>query len=111
MRVRHIEWAGVMALAMLSMILFGLLVVQVNGWYEDWRAFAHTSEFAGACSNPVPHDPLDPGSRPAGCDDSPDFEMWMFVPWLLVVGTAGALLALCWPKPVTIKDDKNGGTQ
>ena len=96
MRADYLDWAGVIALVFIAALFLGIILTQVDGWYDDWRAYAHTSQFGGACSDP------DPVTRPSECDDSPPFETWMFVPWLMSVGGAVALLAVVFPKGYTL---------
>ena len=87
-------WAGTIALVFLAVLLLAVVWPQVDGWYDDWRQFAHESRYGGECS-------ADP--QPAQCAEDPPAELWMFVPWLLAVGSTASMLIICYPNSVPLR--------
>ena len=71
MRSVYFEYAGVLSLLFIAIFLLAFIFPRVNDWSEDWRSYAHTSEYAGACSAPSPPPQCDEGSAFRGLDDRP----------------------------------------
>ena len=81
------RYAGSVGMAMVATTLLVLVWGAVGGWHDDWRDYATQTRYSGYCAeNP----------DAAQCDD-PAFEMWMFVPWLLAMGSTAASFAISLP--------------
>ena len=86
-------WLGTAALFVVALSLSAVTMPAVDGWHDQWRAFANTTRLAGHCSDPLYVD--NPECQPT--DHTFETEMWMIVPWLLAAGNFVASMAVAWP--------------
>ena len=81
-------WAGAMAMVAVSVLLIAIAWPVVGEWEDDWKRYAHETRFGGVCTQEIP---------PPECADNPPVERWQLVPFVMTVGLAAGLLALCLP--------------
>ena len=81
-------WGGMLSMMFISVMLMLIVLPVVNEWEDDWREYAAETAFGGPCAE-------DPTLPECGGGWMP--ERWQLVPWMLTVGYAASLLALCLP--------------
>ena len=97
MQESSLRWAGTLALVTLAVLVLAFVWPEIDGWHGDWRDYAHETRYGGVCSAP------DAATRPANCDTAPPVELWMFVPWMMAIGSTAAMLIICWPQTVPLR--------
>ena len=103
MHENSFTFAGSLSLLALAVLLLAFVWPEIDAWHDDWRDYAHESRYGGVCSDP------DSTTRPAECDTAPPVELWMFVPWLLAIGTTAAMLVMCWPQTIPVSTRERDG--
>lgn len=82
-------WAGVLTMLMVAVFLIAVTWPVIGEWRDDWRQYAAGTALGGPCAE----DPTLPQ-----CDDQDrTLEKWELVPWIMTIGLAAGLLALCFP--------------
>ena len=84
----------------ISVLLIAIAWPVVGEWEEDWKRYAHETRFGGVCTQETP---------PPECADNAPVERWQLVPFIMTVGLAAGLLALCLPGGLAVhRRGRNG---